>query len=67
MILRCRDTTDSNRIFLQETFPGKVGDMGNLRWLRLDSSNLETLPDTLGNLSKLVRKLLIRFASFDGK
>jgi len=46
--------------FLQETFPGKVGDMGNLRWLRLDSSNLETLPDTLGNLSKLEHLSLVK-------
>ena len=51
--------------FLQETFPGKVGDMGNLRWLRLDSSNLETLPDTLGNLSKLVRILILWFACLE--
>eukprot|EP00795_Rhopilema_esculentum_P009060 gene9060-16708_t len=44
----------------EETFPVKVGDMGNLRWLRLDNSNLDQLPNTLGSLSKLEHLSLVK-------
>lgn len=37
-----------------DSFPDHVADMSSLRWLRLNKTSLEMLPDELSQLSKLV-------------
>ena len=36
-------------------FPKRVADMPNLRWLKLNKTGLESLPDELSHLMKLVK------------
>ncbi|GAB6020266.1 hypothetical protein CHUAL_002984 [Chamberlinius hualienensis] len=52
------DFTRNN--FEEDLFPKSVGDMTGLRWLRLNRTNLEWLPDELGKLQKLEHLNLVR-------
>ena len=43
--------------FQKLDFPKRVADMPNLRWLKLNKTGLESLPDELSHLMKLVKKI----------
>ena len=47
-------------VFLQtEAFPASVGKMTGLRWLKLNRTGLQTIPEELGNLQKLVSSVTL--------
>ena len=41
-----------------DTFPEHVADMSSLRWLRINKTGMEMLPDELSQLNKLVSKAI---------
>ncbi|KAM7297511.1 protein flightless-1 [Ixodes scapularis] len=46
--------------FQEEYFPKAVGDMTGLRWLKLNRTNIDWIPDELQNLKKLESLSLVR-------
>jgi len=44
---------DLSKNDLHTGFPSRIKSMTNLRWLRLDRSNLSKVPDEIATLSKL--------------
>lgn len=49
----------SRNDFQEDMFPTAVGEMTGLRWLKLNSTNLDWIPDELGRLQKLEQLTLM--------
>ena len=45
-------------VLQSEAFPASVGKMTGLRWLKLNRTGLQTIPEELGSLQKLVSTVL---------
>ena len=51
-------------LWQEDYFPKAVSEMTGLRWLKLNKTNIDWIPDELGNLQKLVSHFKILKSNF---
>ena len=54
-------------VLQSEAFPASVGKMTGLRWLKLNRTGLQTIPEELGSLQKLVSSILYMHGNLESQ